>query len=504
MSMPFSGREFTFTQPDGSALKVRGWGDQHHAVFETLSGYTLVEDPVTGFYEYAEVSDDGDELLATGGRPRVVKPQSMGLFRGLRASRESAKAKATESAGLPLGSSRWEQRRKEFNAAIRRSTEATGIAAAPPRNETVGEFVGLCLLIQFPDVPGTIARDEVDDFCNKPGYSGFGNNGSVHDYFLENSGGRLRYRSIVAPYYTAKHPRSYYTKEAVAQPIRARELIKEALAYARGQGVDIARLSADSQGYLYATNALYAGARVNRWGKGLWPHSFHLSTPYKLAPGKGAFDYQITDMTDELSLGTFCHENGHMICDFPDLYDYGDESAGVGAFCLMCAGANADEKNPTHVNAYLKYRAGWARSVPKITAGLNATVPAGTNDFFLHRKSGTEYFIVENRHRAGRDMALPGSGLAIWHVDELGDNQHEQMSAALHYECSLVQADGRTDLEDDPRNYGDATDLFGRGVNDHFGRGTNPSSTWWDGSQSTLDISEISSAGPAMTFIGRV
>jgi hypothetical protein len=47
MSTPFSGKEFTFTQPDGTALRVRGWGDQHHAVFETLNGYTVVEDPAT-------------------------------------------------------------------------------------------------------------------------------------------------------------------------------------------------------------------------------------------------------------------------------------------------------------------------------------------------------------------------------------------------------------------------------------------------------------------------
>ena len=45
MSMPFINKEFTFTQPDGSQLRVRGTGDQHHAIFETLDGYTVVEDP---------------------------------------------------------------------------------------------------------------------------------------------------------------------------------------------------------------------------------------------------------------------------------------------------------------------------------------------------------------------------------------------------------------------------------------------------------------------------
>src|SRR5262249_5081426 len=205
-------------------------------------------------------------------------------------------------------------------------------------------------------------------------------------------------------------------------------------------------------------------------------HSFHLQTPYALAPGKKAFDYQITDMTAELSLGTFCHENGHMICDFPDLYDYGYESAGVGAFCLMCAGPNVDEKNPPHVGAYLKYKAGWAQAATKTTAGLAGTAVAGSNKFFIHRKGPTEYYLIENRLQRGRDKALPGSGLAIWRIDELGDNQNEQMTPAQHYECSLVQADGRNDLENDPRNVGDATDLFAKGVNDHFALGTNTNS----------------------------
>jgi len=43
-------------------------------------------------------------------------------------------------------------------------------------------------------------------------------------------------------------------------------------------------------------------------------------------------------MDRELTLATFCHENGHLVCDFPDLYDYGPESRGVGNFCLMCRG----------------------------------------------------------------------------------------------------------------------------------------------------------------------
>jgi hypothetical protein len=190
-----------------------------------------------------------------------------------------------------------------------------------------------------------------------------------------------------------------------------------------------------------------------------------------------------------------------MICDFPDLYDYGNESAGIGAWCLMCAGSHLS-KNPPHVGGYLKFKAGWAQELTKVAAGLAGTAIAASNKFFIHRKSGSEYFIIENRFKSGRDALLPGSGLAIWHVDELGDNQNEGMTPAKHYECALMQADGRNDLETNPRNIGDATDLFAKGSNDHFGTGTTPHSKWWDGTPSNLDISAIGAAGAAMAFKG--
>ena len=86
-----------------------------------------------------------------------------------------------------------------------------GPLLAPPQNPTVGDFVRLCLLIDFGDAPATIARDEVDRFCNQPGYSGFGNNGSAFDFFRDNSIGRCRYTNIVEPYYRAARPKAYYT-----------------------------------------------------------------------------------------------------------------------------------------------------------------------------------------------------------------------------------------------------------------------------------------------------
>jgi subtilisin-like proprotein convertase family protein len=243
----------------------------------------------------------------------------------------------------------------------------------------------------------------------------------------------------------------------------------------------------------------YAGPVTNNWAEGLWPHAHHLGSAVPLAPGRSAFDYQFTAIGSELELGTFCHENGHMLCDYPDLYDYGDESSGVGGYCLMCAGNNVSEKNPIPVNAYLKRLSGWASTVTPLEHGQQVTLAAGTNDFAIYSRGGREYFIIENRQRTGRDASLPDAGLAIWHVDEDGDNRNEQMTGASHYELSLEQADGLFQLERLRNQIGDANDLYA-GPSARFSDATVPDSKWWNGTASNLTIDEVSAPGLSMTF----
>lgn len=504
MPNPFFEEEFEFVQPDGSKIKLMGWGNQNYAVFETPDGYTVIKDPQTGFYQYAKLSANKNYLEPTGVVVGKAKSRSPGIEKHLRAPRDAA-IRSSRVAYQPMGSkSRWEERREKAKDEQRLAAMSRGAFRAPPRRGTKGEYTGLCILIQFPDDPGSISQSEIEDFCNKKGYNGYENAGSVYDYFYDVSQGNLKYTNIVTSYYTAKNSKDYYTNSSIPQPERAVELIEEALSELKEKGFDFSRLSADSEGYIYAVNVFYAGIRTNNWGEGLWPHSHHLNWPLDVGNGRKAYDYQITDMGYDLSISTFCHENGHMVCDFPDLYDYGRddphkvaESYGIGKYCLMCAGGR-DKKNPAQVCAYLKYKAGWADKVTPITEGAYA-VKAGVNDFFIRAKSPTEYFIIENRLQEGRDASLPASGLAIWHVDELGSNDYEDMKPKRHYECSLEQADNLFDLEQ-KANVGDGRDLYSAEVNSSFGDSTGPNSKWWDGSSSGLEIVEISSPGREMTF----
>jgi M6 family metalloprotease-like protein len=500
MPVPFAGKEFTFHNPDGSEIRVRGWGNQFAAVFETLDGYTVVRDPDSGFYHYAEPSGNREGLVATRTPVGAADPQTLGIGRHLRGAREHTRATAQAARDVSGQQRRWEVRREQRRARQQRAAGdddgRAGILSEPESAAKTGVRVGLCLLLQFPDVLGTITKAQVTDFCNKPGYNGFGNNGSVHDYFLSVSAGRLKYTNQVTAYYTAKHPRAYYTNPAIAYGVRAQELITEALTSLKAQHFDFSGLSSDGSGFIYALNAFYAGWNQNNWAKGLWPHSSGLDTPFAASATKKFNDYQITDMGTDLTLGTFCHENGHMVCDFPDLYDYGAESSGVGEYSLMCS--FGPDTNPTQVDAYLKDAAGWTTKLTTLAPGMTAAVAAGSNEFLIHRKNSNEYFIMENRQRSGRDAALPDVGLAIWHVDRLGSNNDEQMTPGQHYECSLEQADHRFDLEHGV-NQGDTGDLFGGRSARSFGRATAPDSRWWDGSTSGLELAQISAAAATIT-----
>lgn len=497
MSFPFSGKIFTFTQPDGSIINVRGWGDQHYARFETLDGYPVVENPLTNFYEYASL--ERGMFKPSGLNINATNADLTMFSKNLHESKPVIKAKVISDIGLPPIDTRWKQRREEAKMELTYALLNKDMRAAPPQRKTVGTYIGLCLLIDFPDEQRTIDRDEVAKFCNEKGYNGYNNNGSVRDYFLDNSLNKLDYTNMVTQYYTAKQNKSYYTDEHIAQPIRAIELIEEALDHHIMAGFNFGGLTTDAKNYVFAINVYYAGPCVNNWARGLWPHAYRLTNPKILAPGIVASDYQITNMGHELTLGTFCHENGHMICDFPDLYDYGYESSGVGNFCLMCGGGNADAKNPVHINAYLKYRAGWANSVVKLAQNKTYQATAGTNDYFIISKNRTEYYIIENRKKEKRDNALPDEGLSIWHIDEFGDNSNEQMTPIQHYECSLVQADGKNDLENG-NNDGDTNDLFKSPNRTIFNSGSAPKARWWDGSVLGIEINQIGAAGNSISF----
>ncbi|MHC4501201.1 MAG: M6 family metalloprotease domain-containing protein, partial [Planctomycetota bacterium] len=310
----------------------------------------------------------------------------------------------------------------------------------------------------------------------------------------------LTYTNIVTGYYTALYPKSYYDDPARDCGSVGREIVGEALNWLEDQGFDFTQISVDGNNRMLAINVFYAGTANAGWSNGLWPHKWSY-TGFTSSSGVRSYNYQITSMGTSLVLRTFCHENGHMICGWPDLYDYGYESNGAGNYCLMAYGGS--NSNPVPPNAYFRDLKGWdaVTDITNDAPGSSHAHQANSNTCFIYRNqaNSNESFYIESRLRSGRNSSLPDEGLLIWHVDEAGSNDNEQMTPSLHYKVSVEQADGAFHLEND-FNYGSSGDLFHSGYKDSFTDSTTPDAKWWDGSDSGLEVVNIGPLGATMSF----
>ncbi len=527
-AVPYRGDTFTYYQPDGATFQIRLYGDEFYAVAETLDGYTIVRDPDTGMFCYARLSNDGNSLVSTGVSVGKGSAAPVSLQKGVRISqREQTRQSRTarEKFGVDERGMLLPELRNVLRPEASINLEEDEIQPGPPSSTTTGTRVGLVLLAQFPDLPDDVVinRSQVDAYINDPNYTGFDNATSVYGYFNIQSDGTLRYNCIVTAYFTAANNRDYYTDTTIAYGTRAKQLINEGLTVLKANGFDFTKCDADFNGVLDGVNIFYAGPRVNSWSQGLWPHKW--SSSWSGLSGEGvstSFQYQITNMGAELTLGTFCHENGHMICGFPDLYAYDSNAAKINNFSLM---SNSGTKHPVNVDAYLKIHAGWADVVDITSAShLRGAVEVDKNTFYRYKNpsESREYFILSMRRNTGYEgvyggassAANPTNGLVIWHAREHGSNTYSSIYSAdspftdytTPFELMVVEANpssSTTPWYDDPNPR--SNDGYHGGDISQASDSTSPALKFWSTATgrtitSSMHVHTISDQDDTMTF----
>jgi M6 family metalloprotease-like protein len=366
------------------------------------------------------------------------------------------------------------------------------------RRVSTGTVRGLTVLVEFQDVTSTVTAADVSAMLNDSNYTANGNFCSVREYYRLVSNGKLDYSNDVVGPFKLSRNRQHYVGTL---------LVKEALDLAVASGVDLTRFDSLHEGVIDAVNFLYAGQ--TQYLGDLWPHNSFISLQY------GAVRtnlYMLSSMgrnSADLSIGTFCHESGHLLCRFPDMYDYGNrdgdgvESAGIGSYCLMGSGNHLNHgRTPSPVCGYLRELAGWCDTIVPLNQAGNYEAVHGAYGTLMKFDTDrpNEYFIVENRSKLGLDLHLPASGLAVYHCDTRGSNEWQEGSASRHYQCALLQADGHLDMEHNI-NQGDGTDLFGNIQGTALSHATSPSSRRWDGADSGLLLSTVGTSGPTMPFV---
>ncbi len=347
-----------------------------------------------------------------------------------------------------------------------------------------GVVHGLTILVDFSDQTGAYSKDEINAWLNTKGYNKFGLTGSVRDYYLQQSNGKVDYQNEVHGFYRAQKPKSYYQGGDGYE--RADELWEEVSQALDGE-IDYSKFDNDGDGKTEAISLLYAG-NEGTFGKGLWPHA---SSSNDTRDGVHLNRYMMTAMDDQPTNYVFSHESGHMLFGWPDMY-------GVGDYSIM---ANRDANtNPVGIDDVLRADQGWV-DIVDVTSTTNARYEAAPNGVvyrYVNPARPTEYFLWSNVQNTDEWVSLAGGGLLIWHFDKsIGGNNPPQP-----LEIAVVQGGGSRILSATtwPSPGSAKTDFFGAGVNSEVGAQTKPASSWNDGSASGLRIYDIGESGPSIAF----
>src|SRR5438552_10575077 len=292
------------------------------------------------------------------------------------------------------------------------------------------------------------------------------NPNSMTNFYRQLSYGALDLTGEVIGYMRAPQPYGYYTASesgtGTNYPNNTPGLLHDALTiFCRSD--NLARFDSDDDGFVDAIFLIHAGrgaeAEPNpaKRKNMIWSHKWTLPQPF-VHQGVKVFAYS-TEPEDG-RVGVFSHEFGHLL-GLPDLYDTTFRSHGIGDWCLMAGGSWGGEGNrPARMSCWCLSRLGWIKPrvvTEKKLLQLDTLEVNKTECYRLWTKgaTGPEYFLLENRQAKALDAALPGSGLAVWHIDERQSNNDNPLA----YLVALLQADGNKDLEL-LKNSGDGGDLF--------------------------------------------
>jgi len=381
----------------------------------------------------------------------------------------------------------------------------------PITKAVIGEKSAIVLLIQFPDKSATTPSSHFSDLLLSKGtYS----SGSMRDYYLEASYGKLDINGDISGWYKAENnyadyiDNTYFTK--------TRELVKEAINKA-DPDVNFAQYDKDNDEVVDLLIVVHAGRGGEETKTDIWSHMSELPSPI-IVDNKYITAYAMCP--EDGKIGVFSHETGHLL-GLPDLYDTDNSSAGIGNWSLMASGSwNNDGHTPAHLDAWCKIQLGWVTPHTVTTNINNAQIPQVETNPTIYKLwkdglPGKEYFLVENRQKVGFDTSLPGSGLLIYHIDEnIKDyysdsnewNKHQWYPQVTplpynHYLVAVEQADGNWELEKwYQQGYRDNGDLFDPYYSDKvFNDYSTPNSRAYNGNSTYVCVTNISNSQATMT-----
>jgi len=398
-------------QADGTSIVIKIIGDEWFHYTTTLDDYRIIKN-AKGIYEYVTVLKSG-KIIPSGFKANSASERGMGEQNYLKNS----------SKLLGINENSYLKAREKYfpSSKLKSLSTSTGF----PK---IGNKKLLVILANFSDKDTIYSKVQFNNLMNQTGYNSIG---SFKDYYEENSKAKLSISSVTTKWVKLNKTHDYYGNSIG-------EFIYDAIVAANNQGVNFSEFDNDSDGAVEGVIVVHQGRgqEVTDNPSDIWSHAYSLSSyGYSVAQrtiGGLVFDNYVTVpelnsfSTEMTTVGVVCHEFGHLL-GLPDYYDTNGDVYGyfdgTGKWDLMAVGAyNGVKKgeSPSHMNGHSKIELGWASAQTIAIPSPQTLAPVETNGQLLkyYTTSPSEYYLLENRIKAGFDAALPGEGLIIYHVDQ--------------------------------------------------------------------------------------
>ncbi|MCL2681904.1 MAG: M6 family metalloprotease domain-containing protein [Bacteroidales bacterium] len=405
-----------YTLPDGSVITLQQRGDELVNWVTTLDGFTLLLNS-DGFFEYAIRDQAGNLTLS-----------------GVRAHNESKRTAEERSfvANLPEGLSfssfqietilEFRGLREEF--LLKNDDEQYRMSGVV----CTGNIRIPIILVGFPDRTFTTPKEQFEMLFNQLNLTSIAGGtvpGSLRDYFLSNSSGKLDLQVDVFGPYTMPNNILHYSisGDCPGAGGQHRTLARLALdsAFHRG-GADLASYNVTSVHIIFAG---YGRENGSSTCPSIWSHMSSIASP-NTYNGKTFTNYSVspefrgTSGSNITYIGVVAHELGHSLLNLPDFYNTGTGTVvDIGAWCLMASGSWGDNgRTPARISAYGRVAAGWVSEIT-LSTPVDIILPNPTATDIVYRINTTtpnDYFLLENRQKTAWDASIPSSGMLIYHT----------------------------------------------------------------------------------------
>ena len=328
-----------------------------------------------------------------------------------------------------------QQEKSDTAGSFRRGVRRIG----KPSSVNSGKQRGLVILVQYTDVKFLTPNPQQTflRFFNEEGYNEDGMQGSVRDYFLAQSYGKLEITFDVVGPYTTRNDMAYYGEPTPTAHDRNTLLMVTEAIDAAAADVNFSNYDWDKDGEVDQIFIIFAGYSQAQGAdeNTIWPHESKLQA-YGIEKKFNGVKLNTYACASELrgdgiqqpigemdGIGTACHEFSHCL-GLPDMYDTseGNPNFGMAYWDIMGAGSYLDNsRKPAGYTSYERWFSGWLEPTElKDLTRINDMKPLATTPeayILYNEKNKNEYYLLENRQPIGFDSGLYGHGLLILHVD---------------------------------------------------------------------------------------